>query len=620
MTTGPKVTRYRIRRVPVSTATPSAPPSAASAAREAAPAARRPEPVAAMSHPAKGPQPGAAEGQMPGGIPATASSADDSPRSVEAGAAQPAGPAAGLRDDGFDPALFPPKTGAAPPDGATAVPRLPNLPFNPEDLEAVRNEGLSGRQLRLARRIAKRHGVETTTDHEAVLQLRLRGIDPFDRGALMSLDRAADGGTAPEAPMPGARAPNGGGAGRDRVQLPQRVRPAAPPGAPIFDEAGRAREIIKIQKDIARRRRRKLALLGLRLAFFVLLPTLIAGWYYFSAATPMYATKSEFVIQKADSLGGNSGLGGLFSGTQLATNQDSITVQSYLQSRDAMLRLETEQKFKEHFSQPRIDRLQRLPDNASNEAAYKLYQRNVKIGYDPSEGVIRMEVIAADPAASERFSKALISYAEQQVDRLTGRLREDQMKGARDSYQDAERKVSEAQAKVLRLQEQVGILDPASESSLVMGQLSTLQGQLQQKRLELNQLLDNARPSPARVDGARGDIARLETSIADLRSQLTVRSEGNESLAAATGQLRIAEADLETRQALLASAAQQMEAARIEANKQVRYLETGVRPVAPDEPTYPRGFEDTLLAFLIFAGIYLMLSLTASILREQVSS
>ena len=36
----------------------------------------------------------------------------------------------------------------------------------------------------------------------------------------------------------------------------------------------------------------------------------------------------------------------------------------------------------------------------------------------------------------------------------------------------------------------------------------------------------------------------------------------------------------------------------------------------PDAPSYPRAFEDTLLAFLIFSGIYLMVSLTASILRE----
>ena len=52
----------------------------------------------------------------------------------------------------------------------------------------------------------------------------------------------------------------------------------------------------------------------------------------------------------------------------------------------------------------------------------------------------------------------------------------------------------------------------------------------------------------------------------------------------------------------------------------IRYLSVGVSPIAPDEPTYPRAFENTILAFLIFAGIYLMISLTASILREQVSS
>ncbi len=71
---------------------------------------------------------------------------------------------------------------------------------------------------------------------------------------------------------------------------------------------------------------------------------------------------------------------------------------------------------------------------------------------------------------------------------------------------------------------------------------------------------------------------------------------------------------------MVQQALQQMEAARIEANQQVRYLSLSVHPVAPDEATYPRAFENTVLAFLIFSGIYLMISLTASILREQVSS
>ena len=84
--------------------------------------------------------------------------------------------------------------------------------------------------------------------------------------------------------------------------------------------------------------------------------------------------------------------------------------------------------------------------------------------------------------------------------------------------------------------------------------------------------------------------------------------------------MRVAEVDLETRTMMMQETLQQMEAARIEANRQVRYLAVHVAPIPPDEPTYPRVFENTLIAFLIFGAFYLVCSVTVSILREQVSS
>ena len=136
----------------------------------------------------------------------------------------------------------------------------------------------------------------------------------------------------------------------------------------------------------------------------------------------------------------------------------------------------------------------------------------------------------------------------------------------------------------------------------------------------MQQLLDNAQPNQARVSGVEGDIARLEELIAELRGQMTQSNSGAGSLAQVTSQLRMAEVDLETRTLMMQEALQSLEAARTEANRQVRYLSLGVNPVPPDEPTYPRAFENTILAFLIFSGIYLMISITASILREQVTS
>ncbi len=231
-----------------------------------------------------------------------------------------------------------------------------------------------------------------------------------------------------------------------------------------------------------------------------------------------------------------------------------------------------------------------------------------------------MEVIAPDPQLSEQFSRALISYAEQLVDALTSRMRSDQMDGARETYQDAEEKMLAAQLRVQELQERLGVLDPVAESGVVMAQVSMLEGQLAEKQLELGQLQSNARPLQSRVDAVEGDIARLRDLITQTRQQLTQGNDTRNSLAAIGGELRVAEAEMLTRQEMLAAAAAQMETARIEANKQVRYLSLSIAPIPPDEATYPRAFQNTLVAFLVFSGIYLMLSLTASILREQVST
>jgi len=480
------------------------------------------------------------------------------------------------------------------------------------EIEAIKKEGLTGRQLRMARRVAQKYGLSPTSDHDAIRLLRQKGVDPFQRSTMLELVVPQNGSGAPaqaQAPTP-ATAPG---------QLPSTVPEKKPPSPDVISEDQRAREIMRIQRDIARRRRRRMLLMFTRLAFFVVLPTLLVGYYYYKIATPLYATRSEFLIQQADTKGAG-GLGGLFSGTGFATSQDSITVQSYLESRDAMLRLDRDIGFKSHFSQPNIDPLLRLPPDASNEQAYRLYKRLVKIGYDPTEGIVKLEVSAADPKVSEQFSLSLLKYAEEQVDNLTQRLREDQMKGARESYREAEAKMLAAQNKVLSLQEKLGVIDPASETSALMGQIANFETQLQQKKLQLQQLLDNPRPNKARVDGVRGDIKRLEALVADLRAQLTTGSTNSTSLAKISGQLQMAENELQTRQAMMQQALKQLETARIEANRQVRYLSLGVRPVAPDEPTYPRPFENTLVAFFVFAGIYLMISLTVSVLREQVSA
>ncbi len=511
-------------------------------------------------------------------------------------------------EDGFGDAAFPGSAKAE--SNASAE----------EAIAGIRAEGLTGRQLRMARRLAQRHEMNPKSDFDAVRLLRERGIDPFDRSNMIELVKKDE---APKAEAPQTQADGGGGSKPPRkAGLPQTIEQPKRnlPGEHIPQQPGGPmgmHEIERIQRDIARRRRRKLIMLGARLSVFVLIPTLLCFYYFAFVATPSYSTKSEFIVQQAEVASSTSGLLG---GTPLAANQDSILVQDFLTSRGAMQRLDEEYGFREHFSDESIDSLQKIAPDASNETLYKHYQKSVKVGFDPTEGVLRMEVTAMTPDMSRIFSEALIGYAEERVDRITERKRADQMRGANESFKEAESNMIAAQEKVLTLQEQMGVLDPASESSSLMTQITNFETQLTEKRLQLSQLQDNLQPNAARVAGVEGDIERLQDLIGQLRAQLTNEGSSDGSLASVTARLRMAEVDLETRTMMMQESLQQLEAARIEASRQVRFLSVGVTPVPPDEPTYPRVFENTLIAFLIFGAIYLLVSVTAAILREQVSS
>ncbi len=448
---------------------------------------------------------------------------------------------------------------------------------------------------RKARRKARKLGLAAENDEHAAALLEERGINVMnDDVSILDIDE------------------------EDDRQLVASQPQSENTGAITINDAERLAEIHAIERGLIRRRRLRLSLLVMRLLFFVALPTYLFGNYYYNEATDMYETHAEFVIQKSDAAAA-MGVAGLLAGTGFATSADSIVVQGYLTSREALKRLDEDQQYRAHFQQDWIDDYQRLPEDATLEETYSLYEKNVTVGYDPTEGVIRLEVIAADPESSQRFANALIKYAEERVDTLSQRVREDQMKGATQAYADAEAAMYEAQLRVLELQQQRGVLSADSEVAAQMGIINSLELELEQKKLSLTEILDNPTPNQIRADALRADIDRLEVRIQELRHILTESTDGNVSIATISAELQIAEGSLATRQLMLQEALQQVESARIEANRQVRYLSLGVTPVAPDVPTYPRKFENTLLAGLIFTGIYLLLSLTISILREQVS-
>lgn len=452
-------------------------------------------------------------------------------------------------------------------------PRLTKFIGRIADIEAA---DLTDKQLRAARKLAAKRGITASSDVDAVRQLK----------ALVARSKT-DTGMRRDAPLP---------APEEQFDL-----------------------LRGIESELADRRRARLRRMLFRIALFVLAPALLTAGYFTFYATPMYATYTEMVIQKPEASNAAPGIGVLAAFPQ-ATTQESAAVQGYLSSRAAMLELMRTQDFKASLADPDIDLLQRLPQDASNEDAYRRYVKRVRIGFEPNDNVVKMEVIAPDPNQAMRYANALIGLAEAQVDRMSQRLRADRMRGAHENYQTAEARLAEAQAKVLRLQQERGVLSADLEAGTQMAQIAALQSALLEKRLQLAEMGDNARPNATRSEVLENSIVRLEDMIAELRGGLTAGDTSSASLARVGAELLAAQAELNLRREMLSQSAQLLEAARIEANRQSIYLATSVAPVLPDEAAYPKALQNSLLAFLVFAGAYLMISLTFSVLREQISA
>lgn len=499
------------------------------------------------------------------------------------------------------------------PSASAPDPESDNRQQSDSELDIIRQEGLTARQLRMAMRVAQKHGIRAGSAYEAVLALRKIGVDPFSRATMLELVRNEDTEdtsraltTAPQtAPAKGAESIS---AAQERM-------------ATIAAE--RERELQKMQREIVKRRRKRLLLLGARILAFVTFPTFLATYYFYMIATPMYATEAEFVIQQADSGPSMAGdLGSMLpsaAGLGMGGQQEAASVQSFLQSRGAMLRLNEEEGFRAHFSQPDLDIWRKLPPDASNDDAYKTYGRHVRISYDPTEGVVRMEVIAATPEDSERFASALLTYAEEHVDMMTQRLRDSQMREARQSLEEAQAALITARQDIVALQEQSSVLSGEVEVQLISQQIVALETELTQTQLSIQEMRTNARPNPARLRPLERRAEALQQQIDGMRDSMTQGTGGDASLAAIQSQLIMAEAEVQTREMMRAQAMQQLESARMEVSRQVRYLALTVEPIASDEAVYPRKLANSSLAFLLFAGIYLFASMTGSVLREQVS-
>jgi len=351
-------------------------------------------------------------------------------------------------------------------------------------------------------------------------------------------------------------------------------------------------------------------------ALVVGIPTLIAAIYFAFIASDMYVSETRFAIRASKSDSG-SGLASLLSSSVIsAGGQDSRVVVDYIQSQDLLATLEENLGLVRHFTAKDVDFVSRLSAEPTREQLLLHYRKNIEITEDGGSEIIVLKARAYTPEFAQAISAQIIRLSEKLVNELSGRIEQDTLENARQEVAIAAEKVRVASAKLTRFRVVNTSINPAQETSALLGLLSGLESKLAEVRTELSEKRAFMQENSPMVKSLKNKAAAIEKQLVVERTRIAGGSGEGMSGLINTWQPLALEQELAQQQ--YTSALTSLELARIEAQRKKRYLVTYVNPVLPQEATQPRRFMRTLTVFVYSFLFFAIGGLMWSALRDHI--
>jgi capsular polysaccharide transport system permease protein len=348
----------------------------------------------------------------------------------------------------------------------------------------------------------------------------------------------------------------------------------------------------------------------------VVLPTTIAVLYFGLLASDVYISESRFVVRAPDKPA-VSGLGFLVRSSGLSNAGDEIyATKDYLTSRDALSAINRNHNFERAFGNPHIsmfDRFNGLGEDGTFEALFKYYQRKVNVEYDTSSSIATLTVSAYDPRTAQRVNEQLLKMAEESVNKMSERGRNDLVTVAQNEVNAAKKRSQDTAAALAEYRNQQGLLDPEKQATLQMQMISKLQDQLIATRTQLLELRTVASSSP-QIPVLQARAAGLEHEI-DVQTGAIAGSKGSLAASAVKYQRLTLENQFAEKQ--LASALASLEEARSEARRKRAYVDRVVQPNLPDYPLQPRRLRGIFSVFVLGLLAWGILSMLLAGLLEH---
>lgn len=374
-----------------------------------------------------------------------------------------------------------------------------------------------------------------------------------------------------------------------------------------------------VKETKTRPARRRFARVSPLFMLTVFLPTLLASIYFGLIASDIYICESHFVVRTAQDPSGSTGFSQLLQTAGFSHAQDDASaVNDFIQSRDALGRIEKSMAISKSFGSPEVDRIRRFAGldfwDHSFENFFKYYSdKIIDINLDTSTSITTLKVYACSAEEAYRINAMLLEMSEELINEFNRRIRVDMIGFATAEVEKAEEKAKNAAGALSKYRIAHGIFDVNTQSDMQLHGIEKLRDDLVAAKTELAAVQLASGNSPAipvlkeRIRTLVGAIEAERDMVAGRGGSLSAQSPEYERLSLDRGftdkQLGMALAFLEQ--------------ARNEAIRKELYLQRTAEPNKPDYPMEPRRLRSICATFLLGLLAWGVLGLLLAGIREH---
>ncbi len=344
----------------------------------------------------------------------------------------------------------------------------------------------------------------------------------------------------------------------------------------------------------------------------VVLPFLLACFYYGWLATPQYISEARFAVRTLGTDERASDIDDVKKSASLLRTkplkQDAYVVTSFIHSTEILGRLSGKIDFLKLFSGNEIDYLSRLPADHTLEELEDYWDDQVLTYLDGPSGIVTLKVRAFSPQDAKNIADAIIHESERLANELSERARADYVKRAGKEVADRHADYRKVLDELNTLRNETAILDPQIQAR----ETNTLLTGLMAEKLDTDARLfvleqQAATDSPA-ARQLHGKQAALEGQISDLRSRLAASETSDSNLSNTLRRFSELEVERVLASELYGAARRNLVQAQADAIRKAVYVTVFVQPDLAGESRYPRR---VAMPLMILLGLTLAWSIAA---------